>query len=172
MNDLKQWLKKALAVVGILAAVQVLALVLVNAGPLLLGEENCNGAALACPKEHGFSWEEVEHAETIEELGQYYGWDYLIMGCGWSSLVNQAVGCQFAELESNRILPAKEYNFISWGSQMQSGRLMDYVPLIRFSFGDTYGEVVLPCSGYTCEYGNLGCAGCYDCGIQGMMSEE
>lgn len=172
MKDLKQWLKKGLAVIGVLVAVQVLALVLLHGVPVILGEEGCSGAGLACPKDRGITLEGVEHAESLEELGHYYGWDYLVFGCGWSRLLNEAVGCRFEKMDSNWVMSPEDYNFISWGSEMQSGRLVDNVPLIRFSVGDTYGELVFPCAGYTCEYGNIGCAGCYNCGVHGLLSGD
>lgn len=172
MNDLKQWIKKILVIAGVLAVAQVLVMVLMYGVPMLTGEEGCSGAGLACPKDRGITLKDVEYAQSLEELGDYYGWDYLIFGCGWSRLLNEAVGCQYEKMESNWVLSPEDYNFISWGGEMQSGRLVENVPLIRFSFGDTYGELVFPCAGYTCEYGNIGCAGCYNCGVYGFLPED
>lgn len=169
MDDLKQWLKKILIIVGVLLAIQIVALVAMKVVPLLPFAEGCQGAGFACPKGQGIDFDEVKYLDSIEDVETYYGWDYMIGGCGWVSVLNQAMGCEFAELNSNEVIPAGRYNYFSWGDEMQTGRDGMKVPLIRFSFGNTYGELVLPCSGYSCEYGNVGCSGCYSWGIQSWL---
>ena len=171
MNDLKQWLKRLAKIAGILIGAQIAAMVLLFAGSKLLGE-NCAGGGFSCPKERGITFEDVPYTDSMEDIGYYYGWDYVIFGCGWSRMLNDAMGCRFEELQSNSVFSPENYNFISFGSTMQSGRLIKNVPLIRCSYGDTYGELVLPFAGYTCEYGNIGCAGCYDCGLQSCGADE
>ena len=172
MDDLKQWLKRGFVIVAVLFAVQLAVIIVMLIGGKCVGGENCAGGGFSCPKERGCTLEDVPYTNSAEELKKYYGWDYLIFVCGWSRMLNDAIGCRFEEMESNSIFSPEKYNFISFGGRMQSGRLDKNVPLIRCSYGDSYGELVLPFAGFTCEYGNIGCAGCYDCGLRGCDSEE
>lgn len=169
MDDLKQWLLKILKIVCVLLVLQVVAIVAMKVFPLLPFAEGCEGAGFACPKGHGFACDELEHVGSAEEIEIYYGWDYMIGGCGWVRMINDAAGCEFTEIQNHEFISATDYNFVSWGAAVPAEKATKEVPLIRFSVGNSYGEIVLPFSGYSCEYGNIGCSGCYSCGVQSWL---
>ena len=172
MDDLKQWLKKILKIAGIFVAVQLLALLAGKVVPLLPFAEGCEGGGFSCPKGRGVAFDEVKYLDSFEDVQNYYGWDYVIGGCGWMSIVSEATGCEFSELEKDESIPSKSYNFISWGTSVPVDKLGKEVPLIRCSMGRGFGEWILPFSGYSCEYGSIGCSGCYSCGVQSWLGDS
>ena len=170
MDDLKQWLKKILIIIGALFVIQLVALGIIKAASCLPFEGGCQRAGFSCPKGRGIAFNEVKYLDSIEDVETYYGWDYMIGGCGWVSVLNEAIGCEYTELDKNSEFSAKSYNFIAWGEAVKTEKGNSEVPLVRFSVGRVYGELVLPCSGYSCEYGNVGCSGCYTNGIQTKLN--